>query len=336
MAEGLMYDPKSEIARLEQQIAALQGGGQQAPGGPAPGGPAQGGPGLNQIYGLMAQYADNPAAVGNQFVQAQNARAGLAQAAERTQLQAEDQRDPFRIYGNVNPYDFTPESLEAFEQKRRETGLPSFGLLERKEDLSTKEQGFLNEAIKGAQDADVRLNRMSDLAQRFEQAAPDMLAGRIAGGLGEWAKGMLGGEDELTQLKTEYKQLRNSSVIQQLPPGVASDRDIAIAMEGWPRDTADPMHIASFMRGMQKLAAIDRARSQHSANYISAYSTQQGQLSDWNRNREYMISEALAPYGGVAQPGQGNPPGVFSPQPTAPQGGGERDDAALLRQYGIE
>ena len=69
---------KAEIAQLEMQIAQLQAGGMQPSGGvnTAPGF-SSGDPGqMQKIYGLMAQYGDNPAQVGQQYVNAMRGQGG--------------------------------------------------------------------------------------------------------------------------------------------------------------------------------------------------------------------------------------------------------------------
>ena len=64
--------------------------------------------------------------------------------------------------------------------------------------------------------------------------------------------------------------MRNSLVSQSLPPGVASDRDIALAMEGFLPANADARALSSFLRGMSKIqsitAEVETARGDWLAN----------------------------------------------------------------------
>jgi len=60
-------------------------------------------------------------------------------------------------------------------------------------------------------------------------------------------------------LRQEYTRLRNSAAVQSLPPGPATDRDIALVLEGFPPPTADARTMAVFMRGMAKLQDITAA-----------------------------------------------------------------------------
>jgi len=105
--------------------------------------------------------------------------------------------------------------------------------------------------------------QMLDLATRLENAG---------GGYGafstvsEWLKGATGNQNAMTQMRQEYTRIRNSQALKMLPPGPASDKDIAIAMQGFPKETADSATMASFLRGMAKLnqytAATENAKSE--------------------------------------------------------------------------
>ncbi len=353
-------DTRQEIAQLEQQIAMLRGGQatpQQmrapqgllsppgGPGAPAPG--FQADPQLQEIFGLMAQYGDDPMAAGQGYVNAAQRQQQLGQDFALRQ----QQQDALR-YGAINPHDFTPESIQAQYEAQQQTGNPSFGLLERYDPFSTKEQGFLNDAITRARTAEADMARMTVIADGFDEAARSgIFAGRVAGGLNEWAKGLLGTEDAVTQLRTEYEQVKNKAVVQGLPPGVASDRDIEIAMRGWPSSTSNPAYIASFLRGMQKLRALDMAQAMHEAQYIDRNNGQKGgMLQSWEQEKDYWLGQALAPLGGIY-----NPPGATSADEAAEmryaggpavggatpgqinQGvqGAERTREDILKQYGV-
>jgi hypothetical protein len=86
----------------------------------------------------------------------------------------------------------------------------------------------------------------------------------------EWFKKATGTEDYVSQLRQEFTRLRNSAAVQSLPPGPATDKDIAMVLEGFPPSTADANVMASFLRGMAKLqditAATENARVDWLAN----------------------------------------------------------------------
>lgn len=105
--------------------------------------------------------------------------------------------------------------------------------------------------------------QMTDLANRLEKAGGGYGAFSSAG---EWLKQQTGSQNYMSQLRNEYTRIRNTSVMSMLPPGSASDKDIAIAQKGFPSETADASTIASFLRGMAKIqqasSAVDSAKAE--------------------------------------------------------------------------
>jgi hypothetical protein len=79
-----------------------------------------------------------------------------------------------------------------------------------------------------------------------------------------------GQQDGFTQLRNEYNRLRNSVAIKNLPPGVATDKDISLALEGLPPPTANADFIASFLRGTAKLQQYEAATKDAQTEWISS------------------------------------------------------------------
>ena len=100
-----------------------------------------------------------------------------------------------------------------------------------------------------------------------------------------------GQQDGFTQLRNEYNRLRNSVAIKSLPPGVATDRDVAVALEGLPPPTANAAFIASFLRGTAKLQQYEAATKDAQTEWISSV----GSLG--NTRNDIRIGETLVPRG---------------------------------------
>ncbi len=317
---------------------------------------------LNQVYGLLAQYADDPTQVGLQY----------AQALQRQQAAAYEQSPQGRMdqflgmMGNINPHDITPESIQRFYDNFMQ-GDVNFDLLEYRKELSDKETQMIVDAENSALQSEINMTRAGDLARQYDDLYAQGATAGVVKDLQRWIARMAGreGEDEL--IYREFSDLRNSSVIQNLPPGVASDRDIQIAMEGWPGPTANPAHVAAFLRGRQKMLALKHAFDSHKAYWISENRSVEGRLADWTRQRENLAYKALQRFGGIYNPtdAQGNPmtpeqaaQAYYGPQipqlPTiVPEPGArgasqqpstrvqrtprqQRSDEDILRQYGLE
>lgn len=117
------------------------------------------------------------------------------------------------------------------------------------------------QAISSAQLADQSLKLASQLD------TPGVGFGSISTA-SEWLKKTTGNQDAVTALRQEYSRIRSQGVIKSLPPGVASDRDIALAMEGFPVPTADSKTLASFLRGMAKLQQYDATLNDAKARWF--------------------------------------------------------------------
>lgn len=92
--------------------------------------------------------------------------------------------------------------------------------------------------------------------------------GRL-GSFGEWLAKSTGSEDAVTELRQEYTRLRNNAAIQSLPPGPATDRDIQLALSGFPTETGNPQIIASFLRGVAKMKGIESATENAKAEWLA-------------------------------------------------------------------
>lgn len=132
-------------------------------------------------------------------------------------------------------------------------------------ELTSTGEKLVNEAVQN------QLN-LTSLANQYENLASEITneinAGAVAGAE-ERVRKIFGAEDEVTRLRQEYRRLRNSQVLQSLPPGVASDKDIEIAMSAFPSDNANPELISSFLRGMSKLNRYDAALNGAKAEWVS-------------------------------------------------------------------
>jgi len=114
----------------------------------------------------------------------------------------------------------------------------------------------VNNASEAAIKAEGQSKQAFDLADQFAKA--DASGGARRSSM-EWLKEMVGGQDEISAMRTSYKRLRNNAVISSLPKGSASDRDIEIAMGGFPGESANTVQMTGFLRGMAKMSAIEEA-----------------------------------------------------------------------------
>jgi len=100
----------------------------------------------------------------------------------------------------------------------------------------------ISEAAVAAVGSEQSAGRMLDLASRLEQQGGGYGA---FSGVNSWLRNATGNQDAWTQTRQEYVRLRNTQAIKSLPPGPATDKDIMLAMKGFPPENADAATIAS-------------------------------------------------------------------------------------------
>lgn len=132
--------------------------------------------------------------------------------------------------------------------------------------LSDGSQKLVNDYMVASVASEQTANQQLDLANRIESAGGGV--GRFSS-WNEKLKELTGNQDSLTNLRNEYTRIRNSQAIKMLPPGPATDRDIEMALKGFPPETADSKAIASFLRGMAKMNQRDAAYQQMQAEWIN-------------------------------------------------------------------
>ena len=101
-----------------------------------------------------------------------------------------------------------------------------------------------------------RANNYSSLIQQIE-SEEDWSAGFFATAEG-WALEQLGKRDKPQYLRTEAIRLINSEAINNLPPGTASDKDVEIAREGYPRGkSAGKEEVLRYLKAVERLSRVE-------------------------------------------------------------------------------
>lgn len=226
--------------------------------------------------------------------------------------------------GAVNPQDYTPESLEQFrktgnyadlklrsrpaadERTTAEKNLDRYQkLLEEKKFDAAKAFGRATglipemsasltkeyiDAGKTAQEASANALRLGDLITDID-AVKDQFGGGVGVTWEEQYKTTVGDQDAVSNLRTRYIAVRNSEAMNNLPPGAASDADVALALRGVPPENANAETALSFLRGVQKLE-----------EYVAKYN--QAKLKYMDQNRDIVGFETEFKNANAAQPQQ--------------------------------
>jgi len=116
---------------------------------------------------------------------------------------------------------------------------------------------------------------------QMEQIGEDNWTSGIQAKAGEAWKYYTGSEDYLTSVRKNYSDIKVRNAINNLPPGVASDKDIELVMEPWPEGTADYGFIK---RKLEAIARVEEGRAAYrafEADYISKNRRRDGLAKSW-------------------------------------------------------
>lgn len=129
-------------------------------------------------------------------------------------------------------------------------------------------------------------NKAMSVAERYAALKPT--AG-WAGRSWEAIKGAFGTEDEVTRLKDDFEGMQAQYALLNMPKGPASDKDIAFAMQGFPKKEYNAEQVESFMRGQAKMATLLAAQKQMQLDYLNRNyenntlrGTTMGWRTEWN------------------------------------------------------
>ncbi len=184
-------------------------------------------------------------------------------------------------------------TLLAENEKRQSPGdQASLRSRQRGNDLRESEQKFNQnkltnvferELIKSqdaAQESEVQVSQLESVAQEYENLAGELGSGRTAN-VKESLKTFFGDEDAATNLRKRYNQIVNKKALDNLPPGAASEKDVEIVFKGFLKDSANPVKIASFLRGLAKVEAANAKFQSFKAQYISDNRNTRGFQKAW-------------------------------------------------------
>jgi len=137
-------------------------------------------------------------------------------------------------------------------------------------DLSQQAEIQLREANNEYKSASSRAGSANRLATNLEQLTKNIPSG-FRSQVQESIKGFLGEQDLVTLLRTEAQALRIGTAVANLPPGPASDKDVALVLSGTLDANADPKTLAEYARGIAKLAQMESRFHSDQAAWINKY-----------------------------------------------------------------
>lgn len=120
------------------------------------------------------------------------------------------------------------------------------------------------------------------IAQEFETRSDEFYGG-VGMTVNEGLKALLGSQDDVTEFRRKINAIRVAEGIGQLPPGVASDKDIELVMSGQIRENAGPEQVASYLRGAAKAAQYAAGYNQMRVDFINKNRKGAGLNNAWRK-----------------------------------------------------
>jgi hypothetical protein len=133
-------------------------------------------------------------------------------------------------------------------------------------DIPADTRKLINESATLAATSKQSADQFNDLAKRLDASGGGYGVFSSASDFLKKGAGFQGG---MTQLRQEYTRLRNTAAIKSLPPGPATDKDIALALKGFPSENASATDLSSFLRGMAKLQDVDASINNAKTDWLA-------------------------------------------------------------------
>ena len=133
-------------------------------------------------------------------------------------------------------------------------------------ELPADTRKLVNDSAVAAAASKQSADQYNDLAKRLDAAGGGFGA---ATSFADYLRKQTGAQSPLTELRQEYTRIRNSAAIKSLPPGVATDKDIELALKGIPPENANASTMASFLRGMAKMQDIEASVANAKTDWLA-------------------------------------------------------------------
>ena len=234
--------------------------------------------------------------------------------------------------GNINPQDYTPASIEKFRKTGVFTDLKrvvkpasdgrtndeknldrylkliadneldaarafgrATGLIP---DMSVALQKAYLDSGKAAQESSASALRLTDLINEID-AVKDEFGGGTTTTWEEQYKNVVGDQNAVSALRTRYNAVRAGEAMRNLPPGAASDTDVALALSGVPPENANAETVMGFLRGVAKLEEFTAKYNQAKVKYMDENRDIVGFETEFRNAQEAAKTQQRTTAGGV-------------------------------------
>lgn len=181
----------------------------------------------------------------------------------------------------------------------------------------------------------VNVTKYIDLAEQYKKSG---ISGGLMGEGGSWREAMkavVGSQDEVSKITSEWQKIKSGEAIASLPQGPATDADIKIARAPLP-ENANAEYMEKYLRGLAKIAAYKEAYNRAKSDFLSSNGSlrdKQGRNfgSVWKEQRQSVLDSISADPRFSTQAEKDDAPPENKTQPPASE-----DEALIYSQYGLK
>jgi hypothetical protein len=156
---------------------------------------------------------------------------------------------------------------------------------QKKTELGAGDKKYIRAVSDEADVAGSQVSTLLGLANDYSRTRP---MGGVGGKAMDKWKATFGTQDEVSRIKTQFQSVVNTNIINSLPPGVASDKDIEMAKSGYMNNSWSAEQIEEFLRGQAKLSAFVAEKKNAKAKWVS---DRGGDSSGFNEHWREVISQ---------------------------------------------
>ena len=223
---------------------------------------------------------------------------GFGSEAAEYAKKAEDMRKGRKINQGADDY----RTVKDFVNDEGKVGTvilkngEQIGFYETQEDpaeMSTTAEKNLRDAITNANSAQGMSFKADSLVARLENL--DDFGGGAALTAEEAYRNFAGLRDERSAVITAAQDLINTNVLELLPPGAASDADVALVKAGAPPDNAGRAELIKYARAVARVSRSAQKFNSDRAGWISTYKNDAGFLQDQELKGMKFMMENTSP-----------------------------------------
>lgn len=162
----------------------------------------------------------------------------------------------------------------------------------------------IGEFDQNAFDSGVRYDNIVDLQSTMEEIGEESWAAGLKGEVSETWKRVTGTEDVVSMARKQYEGIRTSKAIQNLPPGVASDKDIELVLKPFPTSFTNYKQLTDYIEGLRRGEAKIREYQQFGSRYLSrpGFGSRRGMAQSWGEHWNKLTSPGGKFYDGEEAP----------------------------------